>query len=129
MSRKLRSTLLLRTTRVRACDSESMPLDIDPNILSAVQSVYTTDLGLPEDWTAARCSEFIEAEAGKITWMVRAQASTLGDQRVEQWARRHGLRPKSIVENALRIAARTEALHIVLDTELYELIASDTDSL
>ena len=106
-----------------------MPLDIDPNILSAVQSVYTTDLGLPDDWTDARRAEFIEAEAGKITWMVRAQASTLGDQSVEQWTRRHGGNPNSSVQNALRIAARTEALQIVLDTELYELIASDTDSL
>jgi hypothetical protein len=129
MSRRLRSSLFPRTTRVRACDSESMPLDIDPNILSAVRSVYTTDLGLPDDWTGARRADFIDAEVGKITWMVRAQASTLGDQSAEQWARRHGVRPKSIVESALRIAARTEALHIVLNTELYELIASDTDNL
>lgn len=106
-----------------------MPLDIDPNILSAVQSVYTTDLGLPDDWTDALRAEFIEAEAGKITWMVRVQARTLGDQSVEQWTRRHGGHPNSSVQNALRIAARTEALQIVLDTELYELIASDTDSL
>jgi hypothetical protein len=104
-----------------------MPLDIDPNILSAVQSVYTTDLGLPEDWTDAQRAEFIEAEASKITWMVRAQASTLGEQSVEQWARRHGVRPNSNMQNGLKIAARAEALHLVLNTELYELIASDTD--
>jgi hypothetical protein len=98
--------------------------------LSAVYTVYTTDLGLPDDWTDARRAEFIAAEADKITWMVRAQASTLGDQSVEQWTRRHGGNdPNPTVRSALKIAARTQALHFVLNTELYELIAPDSDNL
>lgn len=127
MSRILRSSMFPRALRVRACDSESMPLEIAPKILSAVRSVYTTDLGLPEDWTDAQRAEFIDAEAGQITWMVQAKASTLGEQTVEQWTRRHGARPNSNVKNELRIAARAEALEIVMNNELYELIPSDTD--
>ncbi|RAV10022.1 hypothetical protein DQP55_16135 [Mycolicibacterium sp. GF69] len=105
-----------------------MPLETDPSILHAVQTVYTTDLGLPEEWTDAQRTEFIADEADKITWMGRAQASTLGDQSVEQWTRRHdGRAPDPGVLSALRIAARARALHVVLSTELYELITPDTE--
>jgi hypothetical protein len=104
-----------------------MPLEIDPTILSAVQSVYTTDLGLPEDWTDAQRAEFIDAEAGVITWMVQAKAGTLVGQCVEEWTRQHGARPNSIAQKELRIAARAEALEIVMNNELYELIPSDKD--
>ncbi|WP_333893235.1 hypothetical protein [Mycolicibacterium gadium] len=110
------------------CTLESIPLETDPGILHAVKAVYTTDLGLPYDWTYAQRAEFIEYEADKITWMVRAQASTLGDQSIEQWTRRHdGRAPDPMVQSALRTAARAQALHIVLNTELYELIASDAE--
>lgn len=104
-----------------------MPLHIDSTILNIVQSVYTTDLGLPDDWPDARRTEFIEAEAGKITWMVWSQASTLADENVEKWARQHGARPNSFVRDALRNAAQDAAYHAVLNTELFELIAEDTD--
>ncbi|WP_133056228.1 hypothetical protein [Mycolicibacterium tusciae] len=105
-----------------------MPLETDPSILHAVKTVYTTDLGLPHDWTDAQRAELIEYEADKITWMVRSQASTLGDQSIEQWTRRNdGRAPDRMVRSALRTAARAQALHIVLNTELYELIASDTE--
>lgn len=128
MSRPIRRRVATRMTRVRMCAVESMPLETDPSILHAVKTVYTTDLGLPHDWTDAQRAEFIEYEADKITWMVRAQASTLGDQSIEQWTRRHdGRAPDRMVRSALRTAARAQALHIVLNTELYELIASDTE--
>lgn len=128
MSRPIRRRVTTRVTRVRMCTVETMPLEIDPSILHAVKTVYTTDLGLPHDWTNAQRAIFIIAEADKITWMVRAQASTLGDQSIEKWTRRHdGRAPDPRVRSALRIAARAQALHIVLNTELYELIASDTE--
>lgn len=128
MSRPIRHRAATRMRRARMCTVESMPLETDPSILHAVKTVYTTDLGLPDDWTDAQRADFILAEAEKITWMVRAEASTLGDQSIEQWTRRHdGRAPDPRVRTALRIAARAQALHIVLNTELYELIASDTE--
>lgn len=128
MSRSIQDRVATSTKRVRMCTVESMPLQTDPGILHAVNTVYTTDLGLPEGWTDAQRAEFIEYEANKITWMVRAQASTLGDKRIEQWTHRHyGRVPDPKVRSVLRFAARAQALQLVLDTELYELIASDTE--
>lgn len=123
MIRRLRSP---RFQRMRACNSETMPLGIDPDILSAVRTVYSTDLGLPDDWTTARRAEFMAAEAEKISWMVRALASTLGRQNVANWSRRsRGSAPGAAVRAELTAQARTQALDSVLSTELYELIASD----
>jgi hypothetical protein len=99
---------------------------VDPDILHAVQTVYTTDLGLPEEWTNAQRTEFIDAEADKITWMARAQAATFCDRSIHDWTRRHGGPPSPSTQTALRIEARTQAVRQVLSTELYELII-DTD--
>lgn len=100
---------------------------VDPGILHAVQTVYTTDLGLPEEWTDDQRTEFIAAEADKITWMARAQAATLGDRSIHDWTRRHGGQlPNRSTQTALRTQARAHAVRQVLSTELYELII-DTD--
>ena len=63
-----------RPRRVHACMSETMPPPVDPAVHRAVQTVYTTDLGLPEEWTEAQRADFIDAEVDKITWMARADA-------------------------------------------------------
>ena len=49
-----------RPRRVHACTSEDMPPPVDPAIHRAVQTIYTTDLGLPEEWTDAQRAEFID---------------------------------------------------------------------
>lgn len=127
MSRPIRHRVATRMRRARMCTVESMPLETDPSILHAVKTVYTTDLGLPDDWTDAQRADFILAEAEKITWMVRAEASTLGDQSIEEWSRKSGGRtPDRALGDSLRANARAEALTRVLNTELYELITSDT---
>ena len=103
-----------------------MPLETDPKILRAVQTVYTTDLGLPDDWTDSRRAEFIADEAEKITWMVWAEAGTIGDLQIMDWCRRSGVAaPNPAVRSTLMAEARTQALTSVLNTELYELIMSD----
>lgn len=105
-----------------------MPPGIDPGILHAVHTVYSTDLGLPEDWTDAQRTAFLEREADDITWMARAHAATLGDLRIQQWSRGHGGHdPNPSTRAVLRAQARAEALRQVLNTELYELIADDFD--
>ncbi|MGB3485173.1 MAG: hypothetical protein WBB07_23530 [Mycobacterium sp.] len=129
MSRPIRPRSANRRRRIHACTIESMPLDTDPTILHAVNTVYTTDLGLPDEWTDTQRAEFIAAEAEKITWMVRAEAGTLGDRRVALWKRQHCTPPHPRVEDALRRAARTDAVRAVMHQELYELIASDDEDL
>lgn len=105
-----------------------MPPPVDPAIHRAVQTVYTTDLGLPEEWTDAQRADFINEEADIITWKARAHAATLGDRSVQDWARRHGGQlPNPATQTALRTQARAEAVRQVLSTELYELIPIEAD--
>lgn len=105
-----------------------MPLPTNPNILQAVHTVYTTDLALPEEWTKDERTNFIEAEADKITWMARARAATLADRSIQDWTRRHGGQlPSPAIQTALRTQARADAVRQILSTELYELI-TDTDT-
>ena len=127
MSRRIQRHTATSPRRIRACTIESMPLETDPNILHAVQTVYTTDLGLPEEWTDAQRAEFIAAEADKITWMVRAEAGTLIDRWVEQWTRRHSVAPSPSIRNALSVEARRDAFQSILYAELYEMINCDDE--
>ena len=121
-------TRTARPRRVHACMSEAMPPPADPAVHRAVQTVYTTDLGLPEEWTDAQRADFIDAEVDKITWMARADAATLGERSIHDWARRHGGQlPNLSTQTALRAQARAQAVRQVLSTELYELIEADDD--
>lgn len=121
-------TRTARPGRVHACMSETMPPPADPAIRRAVQTVYTTDLGLPEEWTEAQRADFIDAEIDKITWMARADAATLGERSIHDWARRHGGQlPNLSTQSALRAQARAQAVRHVLDAELYELIPTEAD--
>ncbi len=115
-------TRTARPHRAHACMSETMPPPVDPAIHRAVQTVYTTDLGLPEEWTQAHRADFIDAEVDKITWMARATAATLGERSIQDWTRRHGGLPNLSTQSALRAQARAQAVRQVLSTELYELI-------
>jgi nitrous oxide reductase accessory protein NosL len=102
-------TRTARPARVHACMSETMPPPVDPAIRRAVQTVYTTDLGLPEEWTEAQRADFIDAEIDKITWMARADAATLGERSIHDWARRHGGQlPNLSTQSALRAQARAQ---------------------
>lgn len=116
-----------RTSGVRACCTEAMPLAIDPEVLSTVQAVYNSELGLPEDWTDRRRTAFLNAEAEKISWMVRAQAGTIGDERIREWARQHDMPPDSETQCQLFSSAREQALRAILRSELYELIDFGVD--
>ena len=105
-----------------------MPPPVDAAIQRTVQAVYTTDLGLPEDWTTDQRTEFIRDEADRITWMARAHAATLADLSIRDWTRRdHGQIPDPLTQSALRTDARAQAVRHVLSTELYELIVTDDD--
>jgi len=108
--------------------SEDMPPPVDPAIHRAVQTVYTTDLGLPEEWTDAQRTKFIDEEVDIITWKARAHAATLGDRSIHDWTRRHGGQPPDLsTQSALRAQARAEAVRQILSAELYELI-TDPDA-
>jgi hypothetical protein len=117
----------IRTSRICSASLTGQAVTvIDPEILKAVQTVYSTDLGLPEEWTDPQRTEFITAEATKISSMAASMAETLWEQAITAWSRqRNGQTPSHATKVALLEAARKQAAQTVLNNELYELIATD----
>ena len=99
---------------------------IDPEILKTVQTVYSTDLSLPEEWTPQQRNEFLTAEADKISSMAASMAEQLWEQAITMWIRnRNGQTPSHATNVALLASARKQAAQTVLNDELYELIATE----
>lgn len=99
---------------------------IDPEILKAVQTVYSTDLGLPEEWTPEQRDQFLMAEADKISSMASSMAEELWEKAIAVWSRnRNGKTPNHATKVALLEAARAQAAQTVLNNELYDLIETD----
>ena len=91
-----------------------------------VQTVYTTDLSLPEEWTPERRNQFLTAEADKISSMAASMAEELGEEAIAVWRRnRNGTTPNHATKVALLEAARAQAAQTVLNNELYDLISTD----
>ncbi|WP_308161695.1 hypothetical protein [Mycolicibacterium goodii] len=102
---------------------------IDPEILKAVTTVYSTDLSLPEEWTPERRNEFLTAEADKISSMAASMAEELWEKAIAAWTRQHnGQTPNHATKVALLQAAREQAARTVLHNELYEMVEIDESS-
>lgn len=122
-----------RTPTSRICSASSTmrqaPTVIDPEILKAVQTVYSTDLILPEEWTDTQRDEFLTAEATMMTEMATGMAETLWEQAITVWSKaRNGQTPSHETKVALLKAARQQAVNTVLNNELYELIATEQET-
>lgn len=99
---------------------------IDPEIVRVVQTVYTTDLSLPGEWTPERRSQFLMAEADKISSMASTMAEDLWEKAIAVWSRnRNGKTLNHATKVALLEAARAQAARTVLKNELYDLISTD----
>ena len=119
-----------RTPTSRICSASSTRQAavtvVDPKILEAVQTVYSTDLSLPEEWTPERRNEFLMAEADKISSMASSMAEELWEKAIAVWSRnRNGKTPDHATKVALLEAARAQAAQTVLNNELYDLISID----
>ncbi|QFS94757.1 hypothetical protein FIV07_28680 (plasmid) [Mycobacterium sp. THAF192] len=116
-----------RTSRICSASSTRQAVTvIDPEILKAVQTVYSTDLSLPEEWTQERRNQFLTAEADKISSMAASMAEELWEKALAAWSRqRHGQTPNHATKVALLQAARAQAAQTVLNNELYDLIETD----
>ena len=122
----------IRISRICSASSTRQAVTvIDPEILKAVQTVYSTDLSLPEEWTPEQRTEFLTAEADKISSMAASMAEELWEKAIAVWSRnRNGKTPSHATKVALLEAARAQAAQTVLNNELYELIETDqTDDL
>ena len=116
-----------RTSRICSASSTRQAVTvIDPEILKAVQTVYSTDLGLPEEWTPEQRTQFLTAEADKISSMAASMAEELWEKAIAVWSRnRNGKTPNHATKVALLEAARAQAAQTVLNNELYDLIETD----
>jgi hypothetical protein len=88
----------IRSSRICSASSTGQAVTvIDPELLTAVQTVYSTDLGLPEEWTEPHRTEFITAEAAKIQLdggQHGRDAVGAGDHGVEPPAQRPDAEPR-----------------------------------
>jgi hypothetical protein len=116
-----------RTSRICSASSTTQAVTvIDPEILKAVTTVYSTDLSLPEEWTPERRNEFLTAEADKISSMAASMAEELWEKALVAWSRqRDGQTPNHATKVALLKAAREQAARTVLNNELYEMVEID----
>lgn len=104
-------------------------MHVIPQIQKAVHRVYSTDLSLPPEWAEQQRHQYLDEEADKISEMVLSTATTLNQQAIAQWHRRHPhQRLDSATTEALSKQAYLAAMRQVLSTELYELIPSLEDS-
>ena len=117
----------IRTSRICSASSTSQAVTvIDPEILTAVRTVYSTDLSLPEEWTPQQREQFLTAEADDISAMVASMTEELWEKAIAVWSRnRNGTKPNHATKVALLGAARAQAAQTVLHNELYDLIATD----
>ena len=114
------------TSRICSASSTRQVTLIDPEILKTVQTVYSTDLSLPQEWPQQRREQFLLAEADKISSMAASLSEELWEKAIEAWSRQHnGQTPNHATKVALLEAARTRATQTVLNNELFDLIESD----
>ncbi|BBY46871.1 hypothetical protein MARA_03010 (plasmid) [Mycolicibacterium arabiense] len=116
-----------RTNRICSASSTRQAVTvIDPEILKAVQTFYSTDLSLPEEWTPEQREQFLTTEADDISSMAASMAEELWEKAIAAWSRqRNGKTPNHATKVALLEAARAQAAQTVLNNELYDLIPTD----
>ncbi|MCH9731734.1 MAG: hypothetical protein K0U84_18990 [Actinomycetia bacterium] len=115
------------TSRIFSASSTKQAVTvIDPQILKAVQTAYSTDLSLPEDWTPEQRETFMMTEADDISSMTASLAEELWEEAITSWKCRHkGETPNHATKVSLLEAARGQAAQRVLNNELYELITTE----
>ncbi|KUH91851.1 hypothetical protein AU187_04315 [Mycobacterium sp. IS-1556] len=119
-----------RTSRICSAPSTRQAVTVvDPEILKAVQTVYSTELSLPEEWTPEQRTDFLTAEADKISSMAASMAEELWEKAIAAWSRqRNGQTPNHATKVALLESARAQAAQTVLNNELYDLIETDENT-
>nr|VTP01798.1 hypothetical protein BIN_B_04198 [Mycobacterium riyadhense] len=117
----------IHASRVCSTFSAGTVVMTSPEIRQIVSEVYAGPLQLPQEWTQTRRQDFIETEAAKISYQVAELAAEKGAQAVGEWTRTHGQDPDYLTKVGLLNTARTQAMEIVLNNELYEQIPEQED--
>ena len=90
--------------------------------------VYENFLSLPEEWSPARRTEFLEDEAARMSDRVADLEDHMASHAINEWRRTHdGDFPDFSTKVGMLNNARLQAIEVVLSNELYELIPEEED--
>lgn len=107
----------------RTCSAFWGPITVSsPEIRQIVHDVHSRYLGLPEGQSPEQQSRFLDQEANRISRLVADLAAELGEQAIDDWQARTGQHPDFTTKTGLLNSARTSAMEIVLQEQLYEKI-------
>jgi hypothetical protein len=110
------------TSRVCSSSSAGTVSVKSPEIRQIVDAVYRDPRQLPHEWNPSQREEFLQAQATRLSRQVAELAAEMGAQAVGEWTRTHGAHPDYLTKVGLLNTARTQAMEIVLNNELYEQI-------
>lgn len=90
--------------------------------------VYATSLSLPPEWSPQQREEFLESEATRMTDRVADLEDHLSSHAINEWRRTHnGEFPDLFTKMGMINNSRLQAMEVVLNNELYELIPPEEE--
>lgn len=92
-------------------------------IAAVVERVWTTDIGMPENWTPEQRQAYLAEQTARIETLIDEAVPGQGPL-VEQYRKTHGTAPDYLTKVTLINQARAQAREVILDQELYSLISS-----
>lgn len=76
-------------------------------------------------WSPAQRETFLDSQAARISYQVAELAAEMGAQAVGAWTRSRGEHPDYLTKAGMLNTARSQAMEIVLNNELYEQIPTE----
>lgn len=117
----------IHTSRVCSTSSAGTVVMTSPEIRQIVAEVYAGPLKLPPQWSPAQRETFLDSQAARISYQVAELAAEIGARAVGEWTRTRGQHPDYLTKTGLLNTARSQAMEIVLNNELYEQIPTEDD--
>lgn len=115
----------IHTSRVCSTSSAGTVVVTSPEIRQIVAEAYAGPLELPPQWSPAQRETFLDSQAARISYQVAELAAEMGAQAVGAWIRSRGQHPDYLTKAGLLNTARSQAMEIVLNNELYEQIPTE----
>lgn len=115
----------IHTSRVCSTSSAGTVVVTSPEIRQIVAEAYAGPLELPPQWSPAQRETFVDSQAARISYQVAELAAEMGAQAVGAWTRSRGEHPDYLTKAGMLNTARSQAMEIVLNNELYEQIPTE----
>lgn len=122
------STGQIRNSRICSASSTRKVALTSPQIQQIVEDAYTRFLQLPDEWTPAQRQRFLDEQAAHISYLVAELGAEMGAQAVADWTKAHHSPPDYMTKVGLLNTAHAQAMEIVLNNEIYEMIPDFNDT-